>query len=461
MDILIVDDEADIRELVSGILEDEGYVTRVAGNADEALAAVSERAPSMVILDIWLQGSRLDGLEILEVIQQMVPETPIVMISGHGTIETAVAAIQRGAYDFIEKPFKADRLTLIVERALEATRLRQENAELRTRAGRNTDLIGESAPMVSLRSEIERVAPTNSRVMVSGPPGSGKEVVARNLHNRSRRSGGPFIVVSAATIEPDRMELELFGEEARPDSAGGPRKIGLLERAHGGTLFLDEVSDMPVQTQNKILRVLLDQTFQRIGGSRPVSVDVRVISSTSRDLPQLVEDGLFRGDLYHRLNVVPINVPPLRRVREDIPALVDYFMQRTAENSGLAPRPVAEAAIAALQACDWPGNARQLRNVVERLLIMAPGETRSPITLEMLPQDITNPAAATLRPDTGKEIMSLPLREAREIFEREYLLSQIDRFGGNVTKTAAFVGMERSALHRKLKLLGVTSERGR
>lgn len=461
MDILIVDDEADIRELVSGILQDEGYVTRVAGDADEALAAVGERTPSMIILDIWLQGSRLDGLEILDVIRQMAPETPIVMISGHGTIETAVAAIQRGAYDFIEKPFKADRLTLIVERALEATRLRQENAELRTRGGRTTDLIGHSAPMSALRSEIERVAPTNSRVMVSGPPGSGKEVVARSLHNQSRRAGGPFIVVSAATIEPDRMEMELFGEEARQEAGSGPRKIGLLERAHGGTLFLDEVSDMPVQTQNKILRVLLDQTFQRIGGSRPVSVDVRVISSTSRDLPRLVEEGLFRGDLYHRLNVVPIEVPPLRRIREDIPTLVDYFMQRTAENSGLAPRPVAESAIAALQACDWPGNARQLRNVVERLLIMAPGDTRSPITLEMLPEDITNPAAATLRPDTGKEIMSLPLREAREIFEREYLLSQIDRFGGNVTKTAAFVGMERSALHRKLKLLGVTSDRGR
>ena len=461
MDILIVDDEADIRELVSGILEDEGYVTRVAGDADTALAAVGERTPAMVILDIWLQGSRLDGLELLDMIMQMAPETPVVMISGHGTIETAVAAIQRGAYDFIEKPFKADHLSLIVERALETTRLRLENAELRTRAGRNTELVGTSGPMTALRGEIERVAPTNSRVMVSGPPGSGKEVVARNLHNLSRRSGGPFIVVSAATIEPDRMELELFGEEARHDGTSGPRKIGLLERAHGGTLFLDEVSDMPVQTQNKILRVLLDQTFQRIGGSRPVSVDVRVISSNSRDLPKLVADGMFRGDLFHRLNVVPINVPPLRRVREDIPALIEFFMQLTAENAGLAPRPLDEATVAALQACDWPGNARQLRNVVERLLIMAPGDLRSAITLEMLPQDITNPAAAALRPDTGQEIMSLPLREAREIFEREYLLSQIDRFGGNVTKTAAFVGMERSALHRKLKLLGVTSERGR
>lgn len=461
MDILIVDDEADIRELVSGILEDDGYVTRVAGGADEALAAVSERPPSMVILDIWLQGSRLDGLELLEVIQQLAPGTPVVMISGHGTIETAVAAIQRGAYDFIEKPFKADRLTLIVERALEATRLRQENAELRGRVGRDAEMIGNSAPMNGLRTEIERVAPTNSRVMISGPPGSGKEIVARRMHSLSRRSGGPFVVVNAATIEPERMELELFGEEAQQDMAGGPRKIGLLERAHGGTLFLDEVSDMPVQTQNKILRVLLDQTFQRIGGSRPVSVDVRVISSTSRDLPEMVAEGLFRGDLYHRLNVVPVNVPPLRRIREDIPDMIRHFIQRTAESSGLSPRIVDDAAIAALQACDWPGNARQLRNVVERLLIMAPGDQRSPITLDMLPQDITNPAAATMQPETGQEIMSLPLREAREIFEREYLLAQIDRFGGNVTKTANFVGMERSALHRKLKLLGVTSDRGR
>ncbi|MEC9345212.1 MAG: sigma-54 dependent transcriptional regulator [Pseudomonadota bacterium] len=461
LDILIVDDEADIRDLVAGILDDEGYETRVAADADSALAELADRRPALVILDIWLQGSRLDGLELLDMMQARAPGVPVVMISGHGTIETAVAAIQRGAYEFIEKPFKSDRLLLVVERALEAVRLRRENDELRVRAGGSADLIGASGPMNQLRASIERVAPTNSRVMVFGPSGSGKEVVARRIHALSRRAGGPFIVVNSATIESDRMELELFGEEAKPDSPGTPRKIGLLEQAHGGTLYLDEVADLPAQTQGKILRVLVDQTFQRIGGSRAVRVDVRVISSTSRDIKTEIEEGAFRSDLFHRLNVVPIDVPPLRRIREDIPALAGFFMQRAAESSGLAARVIEEGAMAALQAYDWPGNARQLRNVVEQLLIMAPGDTKTPIAFEALPAEIVNPATAALRPETSQEMMSLPLREAREIFEREYLLAQIERFGGNVTKTAAFVGMERSALHRKLKLLGVGTDRGR
>lgn len=460
LDVLIVDDEADIRMLVAGILSDEGYETRVAGNADEALEVVGDRAPALIVLDVWLQGSRLDGLDLLDMMQERAPDVPIVMISGHGNIETAVAAIQRGAYDFIEKPFQTDRLVLIAERALEAARLRRENAELRVRAGGDAALIGASQPLSALRAAIEKVAPTNSRVMISGPSGSGKEVVARQIHALSKRAGGPFVVVNAAMIEPERMELELFGEEAPSGGQVRSRKIGLLEQAHGGTLFLDEVSDMPEQTQNKILRVLLDQTFERVGGGRPVRVDVRVLSSSSRDLQVEADDGRFRRDLFHRLNVVPILTPPLRLMREDIPAMTRYFVQRSADGAGLTPRAIDEAAMAALQAYDWPGNARQLRNVVEQLLIMAPGEPRAPITVEMLPVEITNPAAATLRPETSQEIMAMPLREAREVFEREYLLAQIERFGGNVTKTAAFVGMERSALHRKLKLLGVGGERG-
>lgn len=462
LDVLIVDDEADIRTMVAGILSDEGYETRVAGDADSALQAVSDRVPALLILDIWLQGSRLDGLELLDVMSERLPDIPIVMISGHGTIETAVAAIQRGAFDFIEKPFQTDRLCLVVERALETARLRRENAELRLRAGGEAALIGASNAMNQLRSAIEKVAPTNSRVLIAGPPGSGKEVVARRIHALSKRSGGPFVVVNAATIEPDRMELELFGEEAQSDGHVQSRKIGLLEQAHGGTLFLDEVSDMPVQTQNKILRVLLDQTFERVGGARPVHVDVRVLSSSSRDLEVEASEGRFRSDLYHRLNVVPIHTPPLRSMRDDIPALARYFIKRSADASGLPQRELDETATTALQTHDWPGNARQLKNIVEQLLIMAPGDSRQLITMEMLPAEITGSGpTATLRPETSQEIMSLPLREAREIFEREYLLSQIERFGGNVTKTAAFVGMERSALHRKLKLLGVGPERGK
>lgn len=462
LDVLIVDDEADIRTMVAGILSDEGYETRVAGDADSALQAVADRVPSLLILDIWLQGSRLDGLELLDVMSERLPDIPIIMISGHGTIETAVSAIQRGAFDFIEKPFQTDRLCLIVERALENARLRRENAELRLRAGGEAALIGASNAMSQLRSAIEKVAPTNSRVLVAGPPGSGKEVVARRIHALSKRAGGPFVVVNAATIEPERMELELFGEEAQTDGQAHSRKIGLLEQAHGGTLFLDEVSDMPVQTQNKILRVLLDQTFERVGGARPVHVDVRVLSSSSRDLDVEVDEGRFRSDLYHRLNVVPIPTPPLKAMRDDIPALARYFIKRSSDASGLPPRELDETATTALQTHDWPGNARQLKNIVEQLLIMAPGETREMITAEMLPAEITGSGpAATLRPETSQEIMSLPLREAREIFEREYLFSQIERFGGNVTKTAAFVGMERSALHRKLKLLGVGPERSR
>ncbi|WP_417516748.1 sigma-54-dependent transcriptional regulator [Minwuia sp.] len=460
LDVLIVDDEADIRTMVAGILSDEGYETRVASDADSALSAVADRAPALLILDIWLQGSRLDGLELLDIMSERLPDIPIVMISGHGNIETAVAAIQRGAFDFIEKPFQTDRLVLIVERALETARLRRENAELRLRAGGEAALIGASQAMSTLRSTIEKLAPTNSRVLVSGPPGSGKEVVARRIHALSKRSGGPFVVVNAATIEPERMEFELFGEEAPTDGHIQSRKIGLLEQAHGGTLFLDEVSDMPAQTQNKILRVLLDQTFERVGGARPVHVDVRVLSSSSRDLQQEVAEGRFRSDLYHRLNVVPVQTPPLRSMRDDIPALARYFLQRSADAVGLPPRTIDEAALTALQTHDWPGNARQLKNTIEQLLIMAPGDSRTPITVDMLPAEILGGgAAATLRPETSQEIMSLPLREAREIFEREYLLAQIERFGSNVTKTAAFVGMERSALHRKLKLLGVGSER--
>lgn len=456
-DILIVDDEADIRELVAGILEDEGYETRLAGTAREALDAVERRRPTMAILDIWLQGSDMDGLEVLERLKSIHPELPVIVISGHGNIETAVAAIKRGAYDYLEKPFKADRLIIQVQRAIEAANLRRENAELRQRAGGDLDLVGRSPAMNGVRQAIERVAPTNSRVLISGPPGSGKELVARMLHMRSRRAEGPFVVLNAASMAPERMEAELFGiEEGAPGAENG-RRIGTFEQAHGGTLFIDEVADMPQETQAKILRVLVEQSFERVGGRAKVQVDVRVVSATARDLQAEIEQGRFRQDLFHRLNVVPLRVPSLADRREDIPALVEYFMGREAEAQGLLGRRVAEDAMASLQSAEWPGNVRELRNLVARLIILAPGDPDTPIRSDMLPADVAASAPAISRANGNEEIMALSLRDARRIFEREYLTAQITRFGGNISKTAAFVGMERSALHRKLNALGVTT----
>jgi two-component system nitrogen regulation response regulator NtrX len=451
-DILIVDDEEDIRELVAGILSDEGHETRTASDADSALAAIAGRVPRLVFLDIWLQGSRLDGLGLLDEIKKQHPELPVVMISGHGTIETAVSAIRRGAYDFIEKPFKADRLILIADRALETSKLKREVSDLRRRSGEATELIGTSQSMNHLRQSIERVAPTNSRIMVVGPSGCGKELVARAIHRLSSRKEGPFVTINAASITPERMEIELFGTEP---SNGSERKVGALEEAHRGILYIDEVADMPRETQSKILRVLVDQQFERVGGTKRVKVDVRIISSTARNLEQMIQQGRFREDLYHRLAVVPVVVPGLSERREDIVPLVEHFMKHVAEQAGIRPRRLGADALAVLQAHNWPGNVRQLRNNIERLMILARGdEDDTPITADLLPQEIGDvmPRAPS---QSDQHIMALPLREAREMFEKEYLLAQINRFGGNISRTAEFIGMERSALHRKLKSLGV------
>jgi two-component system nitrogen regulation response regulator NtrX len=452
-DILIVDDEADIRELVAGILQDEGHGTRTARDSDEALGAVVARRPNLVFLDIWLQGSRLDGLQLLDSLKAEHPELPIVMISGHGNIETAVSAIKRGAYDFIEKPFKADRLLLVAERALENSRLKREVRELKQLAPLGALLVGRSPAANQLRQTIEKVAPTNSRILIVGPPGSGKELTARTIHGHSARVDAPFVVINAAAITPEYMEPELFGVEGGNGSHS--RKVGALEEAHGGTLFIDEIADMPRETQNKILRVLVDQTFQRVGGSTKVTVDVRIVSSTSRNIESDIAAGKFREDLYHRLSVVPIRVPALAERREDIPELVEYFMAQISQTTGLPKRNVGADALAVLQSHDWPGNVRQLRNNVERLMILAGGDPEAVITASMLPQDVGSMIPNMPNGNGGEHLMSLALREAREVFEREYLLAQINRFGGNISRTAEFVGMERSALHRKLKALGI------
>lgn len=452
-DILIVDDEADIRDLVAGILEDEGFTTRTARNSDEALAEVSNRRPHMVFLDIWLQGSKLDGLQLLEMIKQDSPDMPVVMISGHGNIETAVAAIKRGAYDFIEKPFKSDRLILVATRALETSRLKREVRELKQLAPAAGSLVGRSPCMNQLRQTIERAAKANSRIMIVGPSGSGKELAARTLHNQSSRAEGPFVVINAAAITPERMESELFGVEQIDGQQ--PRKAGALEEAHGGTLFIDEIGDMPRETQNKIMRVLVDQTFQRSGGMTKIKVDVRIISSTARNLEEEIAAGRFREDLYHRLSVVPIRVPPLSERREDIPELIEFFMDHISAASGLPKRKIGDDAMAVLQSHVWPGNVRQLRNNVERVMILAGGGPEVIITADMLPQDVGSMVPAMPSGVNGEHIMGLPLREAREVFERDYLIAQISRFSNNISRTAEFVGMERSALHRKLKALGV------
>ncbi len=449
-ELLVVDDEEDIRELIAGILRDEGYTTRIAADSDTALAAVRQRRPQLVILDIWLQGSRLDGIQVLDALKRDQPDLPVVMISGHGTIETAVASIKKGAYDFIEKPFKADRLIHVTARALEAARLKREVQELKLKVGEDTELVGVSSAISQLRQMIDKIAPTGSRVMITGPAGSGKELVARLIHAHSRRAAHAFVAINCAMMAPDRIEAELFGEE----NADGPRKIGLLELAHNGTLFLDEVADMPIETQGKVLRVLVEQSFQRVGGNTRVQVDARIVSSTTRDLRAQIAAVQFREDLYHRLNVVPLRVPSLCERRDDIPLLVMHFMKRLSVASGLAMREIGDDALAVLQAHGWPGNVRQLRNIIERLLILASDDAVQAISADLLPADF-GAGATWANGATGDLVISLPLREAREIFEREYLVAQINRFGGNISRTAAFIGMERSALHRKLKSLGV------
>ncbi|HEV8408099.1 MAG TPA: sigma-54 dependent transcriptional regulator [Sphingomicrobium sp.] len=454
LEVLVVDDEADIRELVSGVLEDEGYTVRSAADSTQTLNAIEERRPSMVLLDVWLQGSKLDGLQLLQEIKRRDSTIPVLMISGHGNLDTAVAAVREGAIDFIEKPFEAERLIYLVDRATETERLRRENETLRLQVGQEDQLHGSSIAINTVRATLKRVAPTGSRVLIYGPPGVGKEIAARMIHQWSPRSRAPFIVLSAAMMSPERVEEELFGTEA-----DGGMRPGMLEHAHGGTLFLDEIADMPLTTQAKILRVLTDQSYNRVGGQRPIKVDVRVLSATSRNLQDEIAAGRFREDLFYRLNVVPVKLPPLKERREDIPELVSHFLARYAAERRMRPPAISEEAMAALQAHDWPGNIRQLRNIIERTLILAPGDRASRIDVDLLPPEVLDNQSSIGGSSTTMAIMGSPLREARESFEREYLKIQIRRFSGNISRTASFIGMERSALHRKLKALGIGDKR--
>jgi two-component system nitrogen regulation response regulator NtrX len=450
LDILIVDDEQDIRDLVSGVLDDEGYGTRTAASADEALAALDERLPSLILLDVWLRGSSMDGIELLRAIKLRDPQIPVIVFSGHGNIDTAVAAIGHGAADFIEKPFEASKLLHLVSKATETERLRAENAALKARVGHSEELTGSSAAINAVRATLKKVAGTGSRMLITGPAGVGKEVAARLLHSWSPRSDSAFVSVSAARLSPERFDEELFGIE----KDGRLVQAGMLEKAHGGTLFLDEVADMPWTTQGKILRVLTDQSFVRVGGDRQIRVDVRFVSATARDLAIEIAEGRFREDLFYRLNVVPVEIPPLSGRREDIPDLANHYAARFASEHRIPPPYFSDDAMAALQACEWPGNVRQLRNIIERTIILAPANRIHMIEADMLPSEIINSYEGTEHNVTS--LMGAPLREAREAFEREYLRVQIKRFSGNISKTAAFVGMERSALHRKLKLLGIS-----
>lgn len=457
-EVLIIDDEPDIRFLLEEILSDDGYQTRSAGDSDGALESFRENRPSLIILDIWLQNSRLDGMALLKLFKEEDPDVPVLMISGHGTIETAVSSLHLGAYDFIEKPFQSDRLLVVVKRALEAARLKRENAELRMLAGSDINLTGQSPSIASVRNQISKVAPTNSRVLITGPAGAGKDVAARMLHAHSKRAEGPFVVLNCAALAPERFEEELFGIEKDGNS---PVRQGLLERAHRGTLLLDEVADMPLETQGKIVRALQLRNFERLGGSSSVKVDVRVIATTNRNLQEEIQARRFREDLFYRLAVVPLHIPALKERPEDIPSLARYFIEKMSESAGLSKRELAVDALASLQTYEWPGNVRELRNLMERMLIMAPGNSpnsHEPIRAEMLPEIISKGAPSMTRLNAEADVMSLPLREARDQFETQYLQVQLMRFGGNISRTANFVGMERSALHRKLKQLGVTQE---
>ncbi len=449
-DILIVDDEKDIRDLIAEILKDEGFKVRVAGNSEDCLKEIDFKPPAVLLLDIWLKDSEMDGIDILKATKRNNPDIPILIISGHGNIEIAVAAIKQGAYDFVEKPFNTDQLLVVVKRAFEKSKLLQENLSLRKGGIDKELLVGQSAAFKSMQSQLEKVSSSNARVMLSGEAGSGKEVAARIIHNNSTRSSAPFIVINCSSSGSEGFDEILFGVEK-------DEKVflqGLLEKAKGGTVLFDEISELPIVIQKQLLKCLNNESFERKNGKSKVKIDFRVISSTNKNLSPLIEDNKFSNELYHRLNVIPIRIPSLEDRREDISLLINHFVSQFHVEQGLPVREISEDALAFLQTMQWPGNIRQLRNLIERVLILGVDKDSIKVAEFVSKEEkVTEKIGLNMDPN----LASLPLRDAREHFERDYLLLQINRFGGNISKTASFVGMERSALHRKLKSLNIVT----
>ena len=452
-DILIVDDERDIRQLISLTLEDEGFTTAEAANAAEARASLVTKPPSCLVLDIWMRDSDMDGLELLSWCKSLYPDMPVVMISGHGTIETAVHALRMGAYDFVEKPFKAERLLLTVNRAIQTAKLMRENADLRMRGNElsNLELVGQSSAIKHVKLAIERLSNATSRVLIQGGAGSGKELVARKIHDNSERATHKFVVANCARLTAEKADLELFGSESVQD---GRRVVGLFEQAHLGTIYFDEICDLPLNTQAKLVRAVAEQKFRRLGGAAEVQVDVRITSASSQDLAKAMEEGRLREDLYYRLAVVSLTVPSLADRREDIPLLAKYFMRLSAEKLGRPSLKLGDDLLNALRAYHWPGSVRQVRNVIESMLITQSDAGREVLNADDLPANLMGEGQIA-SPSHSSDIYALPLREARELFEADYLREQLARFDGNISKIAKTIGMERSALHRKLKALHI------
>jgi two-component system nitrogen regulation response regulator NtrX len=453
--ILIIDDEADIRELTTDILSEEGFDCVAVSDSLSAFEAINKKMPSVVLLDIWLQGSEMDGLGILEILKQRYVNLPVIMISGHGNVETAVNSIKIGAYDYLEKPFSSEKLVITVKHAYETLKLKKENSDLRKKIVSKLEFIGNSEKISSLKLVIDKIAPTMGRVLISGECGVGKELVARIIHKKSKRNSNPFVTINASLLSDENVSSELFGESK--NGAGSKYSFGVFELAKKGTLFIDEVSEIPIPIQKKILKFIKQQTSDDL--AQKEKLDVRIISSTSKDLVQEVKNGNFLQELYYRLNVIGIEVPPLRSRVGDIPLLCEHFLKYFEKNLGFVKKTIAADAISAMQEYHWPGNIRQLRNTIEWLLIMNAKSTSAAIRASALPHDIVSKDGNNAhKTEINLDMLSLPLREAREIFERKYLIAQMARFNQNISKASCFVGMERSALHRKLKSLGLHSE---
>jgi two-component system nitrogen regulation response regulator NtrX len=448
-EILVIDDNPDIRFLICNILKEQNFEVRSAANYDQAVFEINKRLPELAIIDIKLDKTDKDGIDLLKLVNKKDKLVPVIMISGHATVQIAVEAIRLGAYEFIEKPFSKEKILNYVNRALESSELKKEKDIIENNLFHSFDLIGQSPSIVKIKKIIEKLSTSESRVMISGPTGSGKELVARKIHKNSSRSKEPFVIINAALLKELTYEKELFGEEFDD----GNISFGALERANKGTLLIDEVSEIPFETQANVLRVLIDQKFKRVNGSKDINVNIRLISSTSKELNELVEMNKFREDLYHRLNVMPIELTSLATRTEDIPLLIDYFKKKLSEINGVQ-LPEIDIKNDSLYTYNWPGNVRELRNLIERITILSSNETKEKISKVI--DDILNP---TSRVDANKNILERsfqsPLKEAREHFEKEYLANQLKKHHGNISKTADFIGMERSALHRKLKSLGI------